>query len=72
MDYVTEKLEEKGEHYDDPFAGLARYEIGAFIDGSRSVLEIRDAVSAEFGPVALSDVGAYLDALESIGLISYR
>jgi hypothetical protein len=72
MDYVTEKLEEKGERYDDPFAGLARYEIGAFVDGKRSVLEIRDAVSAECGPVALSDVGAYLDVLESTGIISYK
>jgi hypothetical protein len=72
MDYVREKLDEKGEHFDDPFSGLARYEIGAFINGTLSVLEIRDAVSAECGPVALSDVGAYLDVLESIGLISYE
>ncbi len=72
MDYVTEKLEEKGEQFEDPFAGLERYELGAFINGKRNVLEIRDAVSAECGPVQLSDVAAYLKALESVGLVSFK
>jgi hypothetical protein len=72
MEYVTEKLEEKGERFDNPFTGLTRYEIGAFIDGKRTVLEIRDAVSAECGPVSLSDVSAYLVVLESIDLIYFK
>jgi len=72
MEYVEEKLEEIGRQYDDPFTGLQRYELGAFVDGKLNLLEISEAVSAECGPVALSDVIDYMNALESIGLISYK
>jgi hypothetical protein len=34
-----------------PLAGFYAQEARQFADGKRSVLEIRDAVSAEFGPV---------------------
>jgi len=48
------------------------YEIANFIDGVRTVGEIRDAVSAEFAPVALSAVAEYLDALAKAGAVSFK
>ncbi len=45
------------------------YEALNFVDGNRSVLEIRDALSAEFGPVPLDIVEEFLVALESIQVI---
>ncbi|MGE5246303.1 MAG: M28 family peptidase, partial [Betaproteobacteria bacterium] len=48
------------------------YEILNFVDGRRSVGEIRDAVSAEFEPVDVKAVAEYLDTLAKAGAISYR
>jgi hypothetical protein len=48
---------------------LYAYEALNFVDGRRSVSEIRDALAAEFGPVPLELVAEYLAALESIGLV---
>jgi hypothetical protein len=45
------------------------YEVLNFVDGRRSAQEIRDAVSAEFGPVELEMVVEYLRALEKIGVL---
>ena len=45
------------------------YEVLNFVDGKRTVQEIRDAVSAEYGPVSLDIVLEYLKALESIGIL---
>jgi len=55
-----------------PFTGLQFFEIAAFIDGQKSVLDIRNAVSAECGPVDVGDVLAFLKLLEKIDLISFR
>jgi aminopeptidase YwaD len=46
------------------------YEVLNFADGKRSAVEIRDAVSAEYGPVPLELVVEYLKALEKIGIVS--
>jgi hypothetical protein len=46
------------------------YEVLNFADGKRSAQEIRDAVSAEYGPVPLEMVVEYLRALEKIGLVA--
>jgi len=46
------------------------YEVLNFADGKRNVQEIRDAVSAEYGPVPLEMVLEYLRALEKIGLVT--
>ncbi|HKU16320.1 MAG TPA: M28 family peptidase [Steroidobacteraceae bacterium] len=43
-----------------------------FVDGRRSVRDIRDALSAEFGPVPLEHVAAYLEALETIKVLRRR
>ncbi len=45
------------------------YEVLNFADGKRSAQEIRDAVSAEYGPVPLELVVEYLKALEKIGVV---
>jgi len=49
--------------------GMYAYEVLNFVDGKRTAQEIRDAVSAEFGPVELELVVEYLRALERIGVL---
>ena len=45
------------------------YEILNFADGKRNAQQIRDAVSAEYGPIPLDLVFEYLNALEKIGIL---
>jgi len=45
------------------------YEVLNFADGKRNAQQIRDAVSAEYGPVPLEMVLEYLKALESAGVV---
>jgi hypothetical protein len=54
--------------------GGGEYAIEAlnFVDGRRSVRDIRDALAAEFGPVPIEHVAAYLEALETIKVIRRR
>jgi hypothetical protein len=54
--------------------GGGEYSIEAlnFVDGRRNVREIRDALAAEFGPVPLEHVAAYLEALAAIKVIRPR
>jgi hypothetical protein len=49
--------------------GEYTYEVLNFVDGKRNVQQIRDAVSAEYGPVPLDMVLEYLKALESINVV---
>jgi hypothetical protein len=42
-----------------------------FIDGVRTVRDIRDAVSAEFEPIELSIVAEYLDLLAKAGAVTF-
>jgi hypothetical protein len=49
--------------------GRADYEVRNFIDGRRSILDIRDAVSAEHGPVSLEGVENYILLLEKTGFV---
>ncbi len=46
------------------------YEVLNFADGKRNAQEIRDSVSAEYGPVPLEMVVEYLRALEKTGLVA--
>jgi len=48
------------------------YEIVNFIDGARTISEIRDAVSAEFEPLELGAVAEYLDLLAKAGAVSFK
>lgn len=49
--------------------GLYAFEILNFVNGKRSAGEIRDAVSAEFGPLAFDLVSDYLDALAEAKIV---
>lgn len=51
--------------FDNP--GLIQYELANFIDGRRSISDIRDAVSAEFGPLPLPSVTDYFERLAKAG-----
>jgi hypothetical protein len=46
------------------------YEALNFVDGKRTLLEIRDAVSAEYGPLAAADVEQYFRFLERLKVVS--
>ena len=46
------------------------YEVLNFADGKRNAQEIRNAVSAEYGPVPVEMVVEYLKALEKVGVVS--
>ena len=46
-----------------------QFEIRNFIDGRRSILDIRNAVSAEFRPIPLADIENYIKALEIGGMV---
>lgn len=48
------------------------YEVLNFVNGQRTVTDIRNAVSAEFGPVPVAFVADYLQALAQIGVIHVR
>jgi hypothetical protein len=48
------------------------YEIVNFVDGTRTIRQIRDAVSAEFEPVDLTEVAEYVDLLARAGAITFK
>ena len=48
------------------------YEIVNFVDGKRSVGQIRDAVAGEFGPIPLEVVSDYLQACEEAKIIAFK
>ena len=45
------------------------YELLNLVNGERNVKQVRDDVSAIYGPISLELVVEYLTALESIGVI---
>jgi aminopeptidase YwaD len=51
---------------------LYAYEIVNFIDGKRTVGEIRDAVSAEYGTLPVELVNDYLEACREAGIIQWE
>jgi hypothetical protein len=55
-----------------PNSDDATYEIVNFIDGVRTVREIRDAVSAELEPIELAIVAEYLDLLAKAGAVTFK
>ena len=50
---------------------LYAYEIVNFVDGKRTAGEIRDAVSAEYGPIPVGLVTDYLQACAEAGVIRW-
>ena len=51
---------------------LYAYEIVNFVNGKRTVGEIRNAVSAEYGPLQVNLVADYLDACAEAGVIQWK
>jgi len=51
---------------------LYAYEIVNFVNGKRTVGEIRDAVSAEYGPLPVNLVADYLEACANAGVIQWK
>jgi len=51
---------------------LYAYEIVNFVDGRRTVGEIRDAVSAEYGSLPVNLVFDYLQACADAGVIQWK
>jgi hypothetical protein len=52
--------------------GEYAYEVLNLVDGKRNARDIRDVVSAEYGPVPLDVVVEYLRALETAGVIASK
>ncbi len=51
---------------------LYAYEIVNFVDGKRTVGDIRDAVSAEYGPLPIDLVTDYLEACVEAKVIQWK
>jgi hypothetical protein len=52
--------------------GDERFELVNFIDGKRTVSDIRDALSAEFSPIQTGMVAHYLDDLVKVGVVRWK
>ncbi len=50
----------------------AQFETLNFVDGKRTIQEIRDRVAAELGPVDLTAVTGYLEILEEAGAVRFK
>lgn len=56
----------------NPIRGARAFELVNFIDGERTVAGIRNALSAEFGPVPASAVARYIEDLVRVGAAEWR
>ena len=48
------------------------FELGCLIDGNRSISDIRDVLTAEFGPIALPVVTDYIERLVKTGAVAIK
>ena len=55
-----------------PSIMMAEMELRNFIDGERSILDIRDAASAEYAPIDLLDVEKWVGIQEKLGLVTIK
>ncbi|HRD01996.1 MAG TPA: M28 family peptidase [Candidatus Saccharicenans sp.] len=55
-----------------PLIFQAEFELRNFINGQRSILDIRNAASAEYEPLPLLDIEKYFLALEKTGLVELK
>jgi hypothetical protein len=53
-------------------SGDAKFELANFVDGERNVNEIKDALSAEFGPIDRAVVAHYLEDLVKVGVLKWK
>jgi hypothetical protein len=51
---------------------FVHYELLNFVDGKRDLLQIRDAVSAEFGQIRAEHVDEYFDLMEKAGVVFFK
>jgi len=70
-DYLEAKLGE-GISSRIKLSRLGAYEALNFVDGRRSVLDIRNAVSAEYGPIDLQDVYDFFKILEQAEIMRLK
>jgi aminopeptidase-like protein len=70
-EYVVEKLGE-GALARIEMGRYAAYEALNFVDGKRSVLEIANAVSAEYGPIDVNIVFAFFKVLQRAELLTFK
>lgn len=73
LKYVSEKagvspIKEASESLRDE---RVLYEIFNFIDGKNSVLDIRNAVSAEYSPLPLQDIKTFMDVLAKADVVRF-
>ncbi len=55
-----------------PSITMAEMELRNFIDGERSILDIRDAASAEYAPIDVLDVEKWVGVQEKLGLVTIK
>ncbi|MGZ5487905.1 MAG: M28 family peptidase, partial [Candidatus Aminicenantales bacterium] len=55
-----------------PSIMMAERELRNFIDGERSILDIRDAASAEYAPIDILDVEKWVGVQEKLGLVTMK
>ncbi len=55
-----------------PSIQMAEMELRNFIDGKRSILDIRDAASAELEPLDLLEVETWVGVQEKVGLVTIK
>jgi hypothetical protein len=55
-----------------PSIRMAERELRNFIDGERSILDIRDAASAEYQPIDLLEVEKWVGIQEQLGLVTVK
>jgi len=70
--YLKEKLKGKEVDMDHPIHKVDsryRYEILNFVDGKNTLMDIRNAVSAEYQPIPVQWVKQYLELLQKAGII---
>ncbi|MGA7159661.1 MAG: M28 family peptidase [Bacteroidota bacterium] len=62
-------------YYSSPeftLSGDERFELVNFIDGKRTISEIRNALSAEFTPISVKIVAHYVEDLAKVGVVRWR
>jgi hypothetical protein len=75
--YIKKKIsQEKSKWYEDaarriPDFFVVKDEISNFINNKNSILDIRNAVSAEFAPIKLEDVFNFIDGIREAGFVTF-
>ena len=62
-------------YYSSPeftLGGDERFELVNFIDGKRTVSEIRNALSAEYAPVGTKFIARYIEDLVKVGVVQWK